>query len=103
MRHSPCNELLPAYSPRCMSALAGRLSSGDDQEVEFRAGSDRDPSRHPLSRSIVPVMLQSRTEVRVRRGMQRDAAALVAVFRESWLVAYRGIIPQLHLESMIRR
>ena len=49
------------------------------------------------------VMLQSRTEVRVRKGMQRDAASLAEVFRESWLVAYRGIIPQLHLESMIRR
>ncbi|MBS0241878.1 MAG: GNAT family N-acetyltransferase [Proteobacteria bacterium] len=48
-------------------------------------------------------MLQSRTEVRVRKGMQRDAASLAAVFRESWLTAYRGIIPQLHLESMIRR
>ncbi len=35
--------------------------------------------------------------------MQRDAVALAGVFRDSWLLAYRGIIPQIHLESLIRR
>lgn len=48
-------------------------------------------------------MLQSRADVRVRKGMQRDASALVGVFRDAWLTAYRGIIPQLHLESLVRR
>lgn len=48
-------------------------------------------------------MLQSRSEVRVRKGAQRDAGALTVVFRESWELAYRGIIPHLHLESLIRR
>ncbi len=48
-------------------------------------------------------MLQSRSEVRVRKGTQRDASALCDVFRQSWELAYRGIIPHLHLESMIRR
>lgn len=48
-------------------------------------------------------MLQSRTEVRVRKGTHRDAACLADLFRESWEYAYRGIIPTLHLESIIRR
>lgn len=48
-------------------------------------------------------MLQTRTELRVRKGTQRDAEALARVFRDSWELAYRGIIPHLHLESMIRR
>jgi ribosomal protein S18 acetylase RimI-like enzyme len=32
-----------------------------------------------------------------------DAAALSEVFRESWLYAYRGIIPHVHLEGYIRQ
>lgn len=48
-------------------------------------------------------MLQSRTEIRVRKATQRDADALAGVFRQSWELAYRGVIPHLHLESMIRR
>ncbi len=48
-------------------------------------------------------MLQSRAEVRVRKGAQRDAAALADLFRQSWELAYRGIIPPVHLESIIRR
>lgn len=48
-------------------------------------------------------MLQSRSEIRVRKGTQRDASTLADLFRQSWEVAYRGIIPCLHLESMIRR
>ncbi len=48
-------------------------------------------------------MLQSRTEIRVRKGTQSDAARLAMLFRESWEYAYRGIIPHLHLESIIRR
>ena len=52
-----------------------------------------------------PHMLQSQshTEVSVRKGGPRDAAVLAELFRQSWEGAYRGIIPHLHLESMIRR
>lgn len=48
-------------------------------------------------------MLGSTAKVVVRRGRSADAKELANVFRESWLLAYRGIIPHLHLESMIRR
>lgn len=48
-------------------------------------------------------MLQTRVEVQVRKGAASDAANLSALFREAWENAYRGIIPHLHLESMIRR
>ena len=48
-------------------------------------------------------MLQSRNDVRVRKGANRDAAALADLFRQSWELAYRGIIPHLNLESIIRR
>jgi ribosomal protein S18 acetylase RimI-like enzyme len=46
-------------------------------------------------------MLGSGSRVSVRRGKAADAAALSRVFRESWLFAYRGIIPHLHLDTMI--
>lgn len=48
-------------------------------------------------------MLQARTDIRVRKGTQKDASALAQLFREAWELAYRGIIPHLHLETMIRR
>ena len=48
-------------------------------------------------------MLQSHSEIAVRRGTPEDAGALTDVFRDAWELAYRGIIPHLHLESMIRR
>ncbi len=48
-------------------------------------------------------MIGSGAQVRVRRGKLADAKALAEVFRESWELAYRGIIPHLHLETMIRR
>jgi ribosomal protein S18 acetylase RimI-like enzyme len=48
-------------------------------------------------------MLQSRSEISVRRGTPKDAGALAELFRQSWEAAYRGIIPHLHLESIIRR
>lgn len=48
-------------------------------------------------------MLSSSSHVRVRRGKLSDAKALSSVFRDSWELAYRGIIPHLHLETMIRR
>jgi ribosomal protein S18 acetylase RimI-like enzyme len=48
-------------------------------------------------------MLGSHLEVRVRNARTADAKGLAAVFRESWLLAYRGIIPHAHLDGMIRR
>ena len=48
-------------------------------------------------------MLGSPAKVRVRGGKPADAPALARIFRESWLLSYRGIIPHLHLESMVRQ
>jgi ribosomal protein S18 acetylase RimI-like enzyme len=48
-------------------------------------------------------MLGSSDHVRVRSGRAPDAKALGDIFRRAWLNAYCGIIPHLHLESMIRR
>jgi GNAT superfamily N-acetyltransferase len=48
-------------------------------------------------------MLGSGSKVRVRSGKAADSKALAKIFRESWLLAYRGIIPHLHLDSMIRQ
>lgn len=48
-------------------------------------------------------MLQSYAEIAVRRGKPDDASVLTEVFRDAWELAYRGIIPHLHLESIIRR
>ncbi len=48
-------------------------------------------------------MLQSRSTVRVRKGGTRDAAALAGLFRQSWELAYRGIIPHLQLEKIVRQ
>jgi GNAT superfamily N-acetyltransferase len=47
-------------------------------------------------------MLGSGSKVSVRKGRLADAVALSQVFRDSWLFAYRGIIPHLHLEHNIR-
>ena len=41
--------------------------------------------------------------VSVRQARLRDAPALAEVFAESWLLAYRGIIPHGHLTTMIAR
>jgi len=49
------------------------------------------------------VMLGSSSEVRVRKAKPADAKALAAVFRESWLAAYRGIIPHVQLETTVLR
>ncbi len=48
-------------------------------------------------------MLGASSHCRIRRGHLSDAPALSDVFRESWSQAYLGIIPQLHLDGMIRR
>jgi ribosomal protein S18 acetylase RimI-like enzyme len=48
-------------------------------------------------------MLGSGSRVSVRRGKPADAVALARIFKDAWQLAYRGIIPHLHLESMIRQ
>ena len=49
------------------------------------------------------VMLGASSHCEIRRGSLTDAPALSEVFRSTWNQAYLGIIPHLHLESMIRR
>jgi GNAT superfamily N-acetyltransferase len=51
----------------------------------------------------VAPMLGSGSKVRVRSGKPADAKALARIFKDAWQLAYRGIIPHLHLESMIRQ
>lgn len=48
-------------------------------------------------------MLGSTLDITVRRGRAADAQSLVEVHRDAWRLAYRGIIPHLHLETMIQR
>jgi GNAT superfamily N-acetyltransferase len=48
-------------------------------------------------------MLGSNSKVNVRSGRPADASALARIFKDAWQLAYRGIIPHLHLESMIRQ
>ena len=48
-------------------------------------------------------MLGSGSKVRVRAAKSADAKALARIFKDSWLLAYRGIIPHLHLDKMIRQ
>ena len=40
---------------------------------------------------------------KVRTGRESDAEVLVRTFRESWLVAYQGIIPHAYLTTMLHR
>jgi GNAT superfamily N-acetyltransferase len=48
-------------------------------------------------------MLSQRLEVSVRNACPSDASAVAQIFRDSWRLAYSGIIPALHLECEIRR
>lgn len=48
-------------------------------------------------------MLGASSHCEIRRGRLADAPALSDVFHATWTQAYLGIIPPLHLESMIRR
>jgi ribosomal protein S18 acetylase RimI-like enzyme len=41
--------------------------------------------------------------ISVREGQPADASALASLFRESWMLAYSGIIPHAHLQAMIAR
>ena len=48
-------------------------------------------------------MLGSSAQISIRSATAADASALAQVFRSSWLNAYAGIIPVLHLETMVAR
>jgi ribosomal protein S18 acetylase RimI-like enzyme len=48
-------------------------------------------------------MIHPGAQVLVRKGTPADATALGQLFRDSWELAYRGIIPHVHLEALIRR
>jgi len=48
-------------------------------------------------------MLNQRLEVSVRHARPSDAPALAQIFRDSWRLAYFGILPSLHLEHEIMR
>lgn len=48
-------------------------------------------------------MLGSRSDIKIRKGKLADATSVAETFSQSWQQAYRGIIPHLHLENMIRR
>ena len=48
-------------------------------------------------------MLNQSLEVSVRNARPADAAALAQIFRDSWRLAYTGILPSLHLEREILR
>ena len=48
-------------------------------------------------------MLNQRLEISVRNAQLDDAPALARIFRDSWRLAYAGIIPAMHLEHEILR
>jgi ribosomal protein S18 acetylase RimI-like enzyme len=48
-------------------------------------------------------MLGSSSELKIRKPRPADAGALSEIFSTSWQQAYRGIIPGLYLDNMIRR
>lgn len=47
-------------------------------------------------------MLQAAPPVTVRRARREDAAALLKIFRDSWRLAYTGVIPPHALEHELR-
>jgi ribosomal protein S18 acetylase RimI-like enzyme len=48
-------------------------------------------------------MLRSPSTVRIRMARQADANQLAQVFKESWLNAYQGILPEDHLTRLVRK
>ena len=48
-------------------------------------------------------MLNQNLEVSVRNARLADASEITRVFRDSWRLAYTGILPALHLEREIMR
>ena len=67
------------------------------------ASSEKSLERSASGAGYSGPMLGSGSKVRVRGGKPADAKALSRIFKDSWLLAYRGIIPQLHLDSMVRQ
>jgi ribosomal protein S18 acetylase RimI-like enzyme len=41
--------------------------------------------------------------VRIRSARAADAKGLARIFKESWELAYRGMIPEAHLDRLVRR
>ena len=48
-------------------------------------------------------MLGSEVKVSIRSGILGDAPALAEIFKDAWVNAYRGILPEFHLDKIIRR
>lgn len=48
-------------------------------------------------------MITAGIKARVRRARAKDSAVLTRIFADSWRSAYRGIIPNTHLECLIGR
>ena len=96
---------IPAMVRQAHHGVGARGSSG------VGAGRERDPRRRQekIARAqrfrsgYNAPMLGSPSKVRVRGGKPADATALARIFKDAWLLAYRGIIPHLHLESMVRQ
>src|SRR5215831_7724594 len=83
-----------------------RQSLGRGGGPENKAAADvkrKSRERSAPETAILRGMLGSGSKVRVRSGKPADAVALARIFKEAWLLAYRGIIPHLHLESMVRQ
>lgn len=49
------------------------------------------------------MMLKYSAHASVRKAKVSDAGRLSELFRDTWLFAYRGLIPALHLDGLIRR
>jgi ribosomal protein S18 acetylase RimI-like enzyme len=47
-------------------------------------------------------MLRSPSIAKVRSAHPADAVDVAGVFRDSWTLAYRGIIPDVHLDRIVR-
>jgi ribosomal protein S18 acetylase RimI-like enzyme len=48
-------------------------------------------------------MLRSPSTVQIRTARPGDAAALADVFRDSWTLAYTGILPSSHLAQLVSK
>jgi ribosomal protein S18 acetylase RimI-like enzyme len=76
--------------------FAGAVAKADRAERNYESFARRDIRYTRL-------MLGSRSEIKIRKGKLADAKSLADTFRQSWIQAYRGIIPHLHLQNMIGR
>src|SRR5215831_16752748 len=76
---------------------------GGAREQDWRCRQEKIARAQRSRNGYTAGMLGSGSKVRVRSGKPADAVALARIFKEAWLLAYRGIIPHLHLESMVRQ